>query len=391
MIRVPPRLLSIFHMKTICIYRGERMEKMCKDCKKTLQVSNFTKSKMVKDGYENKCKACRRNARKTHQKICTTCNTSFNTARREARFCSDNCQGIARRNRVVVNCSFCNKSVEIIKSKTKLQSSHYCDSSCRYEHLKQTMKGENNSNYRRIKKGCDGCGIEIDIQPYRLENHKYHFCSNDCYKNNIGRYFSGKNNSLYKEEIEILCDGCGKSIKRKAGQMNDTQNFCSHVCYLNNFNSMKVKNLEKRVCSECDEDIWNFPSQYEGKKKVFCSKHCKNIHYGRIYKGENHPSYNHLLTPEEREQARKYEDYYVWRKLTFDRDKFSCQKCGDNRGGNLVAHHILNYSEYPELRTELNNSITFCKECHTNFHNQFGYRKNSRAQVSIFLKEQNMN
>lgn len=33
--------------------------KVCKICKKELSYENFTKSKNVKDGYENVCKKCR--------------------------------------------------------------------------------------------------------------------------------------------------------------------------------------------------------------------------------------------------------------------------------------------------------------------------------------------
>ena len=37
--------------------------------------------------------------------------------------------------------------------------------------------------------------------------------------------------------------------------------------------------------------------------------------------------------------------------------------CG-NVGGYLNAHHIKKFSEYPELRFELSNGMTMCRDCH---------------------------
>lgn len=60
--------------------------------------------------------------------------------------------------------------------------------------------------------------------------------------------------------------------------------------------------------------------------------------------------------------------YKQWRYDVFVRDKFTCQKCGDNRGGNLCAHHIKPFADFPELRFELNNGLTLCTSCHEQEH-----------------------
>jgi hypothetical protein len=57
----------------------------------------------------------------------------------------------------------------------------------------------------------------------------------------------------------------------------------------------------------------------------------------------------------------KYE-YRKWRRNVFERDNFTCQICF-NKGGILYAHHIKRYIDYPELRLEISNGITVCKEC----------------------------
>ena len=107
-------------------------------------------------------------------------------------------------------------------------------------------------------------------------------------------------------------------------------------------------------------------------------------HKGK-YLGENHPSWNPNLTDEDRQHTRKYPEYNEWRKSVFEIDSFTCQKCGDNRGGNLNPHHIESYSNNPELRTTVSNGITFCKDCHLDFHHQYGYGNNTRKQCAEFL------
>jgi hypothetical protein len=60
-------------------------------------------------------------------------------------------------------------------------------------------------------------------------------------------------------------------------------------------------------------------------------------------------------------------EYITWRKLVFERDDYTCQMCGE-RGKELNAHHIKKWPECIELRTELKNGITLCKECHKELH-----------------------
>ena len=66
------------------------------------------------------------------------------------------------------------------------------------------------------------------------------------------------------------------------------------------------------------------------------------------------------------------EKYRDWRKRVFERDNFTCQKCGDNVGGNLEPHHRIPFSFLVEENKLLNtnnlfdieNGITLCHKCH---------------------------
>lgn len=66
-------------------------------------------------------------------------------------------------------------------------------------------------------------------------------------------------------------------------------------------------------------------------------------------------------------ESRFTPEYKEWRKAVYERDDYTCQKCG-KKGGNLNAHHIKAYAEYPDLRIELDNGITLCEECHKKEH-----------------------
>ena len=75
----------------------------------------------------------------------------------------------------------------------------------------------------------------------------------------------------------------------------------------------------------------------------------------------------------------------LWRESVFARDNWTCQKC-NNRGGDLEAHHIKNFADYKELRTSIENGITFCKKCHKKFHKKYGNRKTTKKQTVSFCE-----
>ena len=56
-------------------------------------------------------------------------------------------------------------------------------------------------------------------------------------------------------------------------------------------------------------------------------------------------------------------EYKIWRDSVFRRDDFTCRVCG-KRGVYLEAHHVMSFSRYPELRLDIENGETWCRECH---------------------------
>lgn len=85
------------------------------------------------------------------------------------------------------------------------------------------------------------------------------------------------------------------------------------------------------------------------------------IHEGKIHIGTG------KFPWERTSRDRECKEYKKWRKSVFERDKYTCKKCGQV-GGTLNAHHIKSYKNYPKLRYSLKNGLTLCEKCHREAH-----------------------
>jgi 5-methylcytosine-specific restriction endonuclease McrA len=126
----------------------------------------------------------------------------------------------------------------------------------------------------------------------------------------------------------------------------------------------------------------NFPHTHETKEKI--SKANKGKHYsprtefkpGNIpvhagrkrpeHAGENHYNWRGGITSLD-SQIRHSFEYREWRTKVYERDNYTCQVCKE-RGKRLCAHHPFSFSEFPELRFNVDNGVTLCVECHWKIH-----------------------
>lgn len=99
--------------------------------------------------------------------------------------------------------------------------------------------------------------------------------------------------------------------------------------------------------------------------------------------GKNNPGWKGGVSKESH-KIRTSIQYDLWRQAIFARDGWTCQK-SKVVGDPLVAHHINNFAEFPELRFAIDNGITLSKKEHKKFHKKYGSRKNTKEQLEEFI------
>lgn len=84
-------------------------------------------------------------------------------------------------------------------------------------------------------------------------------------------------------------------------------------------------------------------------------------------RGQDNPRWKGGVSPDN-QRARYSFEMKEWRRQVFERDNYTCRKCGYDKGKILISHHIKTFSEYPELRFIVSNGLTVCKPCHVLIH-----------------------
>src|SRR3990167_768102 len=75
--------------------------------------------------------------------------------------------------------------------------------------------------------------------------------------------------------------------------------------------------------------------------------------------GEKHPNWQGGVA-EKHNKERHSDEYKIWRKRVFERDFYTCLICG-RVGGELNAHHVKRFNDFPLLRYDVDNGKTLCK------------------------------
>src|SRR4030042_1240308 len=128
--------------------------------------------------------------------------------------------------------------------------------------------------------------------------------------------------------------------------------------------AMKKRNL----CGERNP-MWGKSRTEEVKDKIREKLKEWNKKNPDIQRGKNNHNWKggistlHMML----RRSREYKD---WIKSVFKRDRYICVKCGNKGSGNLQAHHIFSWANYPEKRFDLENGLTLCIDCHKAIHEQ---------------------
>lgn len=125
------------------------------------------------------------------------------------------------------------------------------------------------------------------------------------------------------------------------------------------------------------------------KKKIFSIEHRKNISIAN--RGDKNRNWNGGITPLYFKLRGCFE-YEQWHFHVFSRDGYKCIECGDDRGGNLHAHHIKFFSDIikeeniknlsdisPQSQLwDVKNGKTLCIPCHKRLHKELNRLKKEK-------------
>lgn len=171
------------------------------------------------------------------------------------------------------------------------------------------------------------------------------------------------------------------------GKCNSTIEEAIAICERKNY-----KILTNSI-SNCDEKIKYIcnlhPEHGEQITSLWGLRNYKNnCRWCKMPKGKNHHNWKGGISSD-REKFKIKTEYREWRKAVLKRDNLTCQCCG-KQGGRLNVHHIKNYSDYPELRTDVDNGITLCESCHSvnipgSFHSMYTQFNNTKEQLDEYI------
>lgn len=196
-------------------------------------------------------------------------------------------------------------------------------------------------------------------------------------------------NKTYKELSKIL-NRPSDAIKKKAYSLklpdkvrglNLIGKKFGKLTVISKLNERNEKGSIFWMCNcTCGNDVKVPTSQLTAGKTSSCGCIRENM------KGENHPSYNPLLTEKDRRRKRYIVGGESTRKLrenVFKRDSYTCVLC-NKIGGDMNAHHLNGWDNFKEQRFDLDNLVTLCTSCHSGFHKTYGYGGNTREQFEEY-------
>ena len=168
---------------------------------------------------------------------------------------------------------------------------------------------------------------------------------------------NGKRN-LKRSVIDKPCLQCGSLLKSKLLLFPST---CERVKYCNRI----CKNLYWKGKSPTTETRQKMSKAHMGNKSNTGRK-LPPEHLFRMslaFRGEKHWNWKGGKTKENHLRRNQLE-YKVWRKSVFERDGYKCKIDNKDCVHEVHAHHILRFAEHKELRFDVNNGITLCKNHH---------------------------
>jgi len=204
-----------------------------------------------------------------------------------------------------------------------------------------------------IKRAANKIGITFEQYLYKQKQGlKW------CFKCRFWQYFTNFN--IDKTRFDGLTAQC--VFCRRVKERRNTKGKISY--FKGRKHSAESRELMSRARLKNTNRL-NKPHNLESRKKISATLR----ELGCAATGERNGKWKGGITPLN-EKIRKSVEYSDWRETVFKRDSFTCQHCGDNKGGNLHAHHIKAFAEFLDLRFDVSNGLTLCRNCHEKVHSK---------------------
>lgn len=264
-----------------------------------------------------------------------------------------------------------------------------------------------NRSFSTIKRSnmlrCKDCNIESMASSHRLSmeeinkillkynlsyvdgkimNHNSHFnvrCS-------CGEIFSSTLR-IIKNSNGAMCPTCRREHMRnifKTDFDKITQSFVDNGCILlSKEEDFENYHSKLKFIAKCGHEYkTSYSSFIESKYKV--CKECQKY----LCVGENAYNWKGGIYTNERDHFTSTFEYKKWVSDVYKRDNYTC-KCCDKYGHKLNAHHLDGYNWCVEKRTDVDNGITLCEDCHKEFHKIYGYGDNTKEQYEEWILNKN--
>lgn len=134
--------------------------------------------------------------------------------------------------------------------------------------------------------------------------------------------------------------------------------------------------MECDICGTAFDRIWRDHKAHEGK--IYC-KTCSAL----LRSGEKAYNWNPKLTTEERIKGRDTKENRDFVKRVMARDNYACKVCGSKE--KIVVHHLNGYNWCVTERTDDNNGVTLCEECHNRYHSVYGKGGNTKEEFEEWI------
>lgn len=256
---------------------------------------------------------------------------------------------------IVTKCACCNKEIKVKPS--HLKEMNYCSKECHYKH----------STERVIMKVEKEKGINLKEWFYQ-------------------KYIVEKVPLIKISQMLGVCNRTPPKLLKYYGIKKNTRSESIANQWIDNEQRRKEQSEFAKVkltSKEARAKLSEVMQSEEYRKKQSISKLGeRNGMYNKV--GDLNPAFKGDITIEERIKNRQYFLYKRWKKEVLEKANHTCQCCGKS-DVKLNTHHLNSYTDFPTQRTDINNGVCLCEDCHKLFHKLYGGKHNTKEQFEDFM------